>query len=59
MAIREVLNLISSDRYTNYGSQKAHQISENPQAALLFYWGPLNRQVPLNFRHILFTSHDD
>ncbi|XP_047974230.1 pyridoxine/pyridoxamine 5'-phosphate oxidase 1, chloroplastic-like [Salvia hispanica] len=31
--------------YTNYGSQKAHQISENPQAALLFYWGPLNRQV--------------
>ncbi|XP_047946642.1 pyridoxine/pyridoxamine 5'-phosphate oxidase 1, chloroplastic-like [Salvia hispanica] len=31
--------------YTNYESQKAQQISENPQAALLFYWGALNRQV--------------
>ncbi|KAK4394602.1 Pyridoxine/pyridoxamine 5'-phosphate oxidase 1, chloroplastic, partial [Sesamum angolense] len=31
--------------YTNYESQKAHQISENPQAALLFYWDTLNRQV--------------
>ncbi|KAH6756993.1 pyridoxin 5'-phosphate oxidase [Perilla frutescens var. hirtella] len=31
--------------YTNYESQKAHQISENPQAALLFYWNDLNRQV--------------
>ncbi|KAL1541538.1 Pyridoxine/pyridoxamine 5'-phosphate oxidase 1, chloroplastic [Salvia divinorum] len=31
--------------YTNYESQKTHQISENPQAALLFYWGGLNRQV--------------
>ncbi|XP_027123242.1 pyridoxine/pyridoxamine 5'-phosphate oxidase 1, chloroplastic isoform X1 [Coffea arabica] len=31
--------------YTNYGSRKAHQISENPHAALLFYWDALNRQV--------------
>ncbi|KAL0355987.1 UNVERIFIED_CONTAM: Pyridoxine/pyridoxamine 5'-phosphate oxidase 1, chloroplastic [Sesamum radiatum] len=31
--------------YTNYESRKAHQISENPQAALLFYWDALNRQV--------------
>lgn len=31
--------------YTNYGSQKAHQLSENPQASLLFYWDGLNRQV--------------
>ncbi|GER38539.1 pyridoxine/pyridoxamine 5'-phosphate oxidase [Striga asiatica] len=31
--------------YTNYGSRKAHQLSENPQAALLFYWDALNRQV--------------
>ncbi|KAL8457675.1 hypothetical protein ACS0TY_035517 [Phlomoides rotata] len=31
--------------YTNYGSQKARQLSENPQAALLFYWDGLNRQV--------------
>ncbi|XP_068641590.1 pyridoxine/pyridoxamine 5'-phosphate oxidase 1, chloroplastic isoform X2 [Aristolochia californica] len=31
--------------YTNYESRKGHQISENPQAALLFYWDALNRQV--------------
>ncbi|XP_022883640.1 pyridoxine/pyridoxamine 5'-phosphate oxidase 1, chloroplastic-like [Olea europaea var. sylvestris] len=31
--------------YTNYESQKAQQISENPSAALLFYWDGLNRQV--------------
>ncbi|KAL3512955.1 hypothetical protein ACH5RR_025672, partial [Cinchona calisaya] len=31
--------------YTNYGSRKARQISENPHAALLFYWDALNRQV--------------
>ncbi|KAL3639517.1 Pyridoxine/pyridoxamine 5'-phosphate oxidase 1, chloroplastic [Castilleja foliolosa] len=31
--------------YTNYESQKAHQLSENPQAAILFYWDALNRQV--------------
>ncbi|KAL7098614.1 hypothetical protein ACP275_09G028700 [Erythranthe tilingii] len=31
--------------YTNYESQKARQISENPQAALLFHWDALNRQV--------------
>ncbi|KAL3640659.1 hypothetical protein CASFOL_015627 [Castilleja foliolosa] len=31
--------------YTNYESQKAHQLSENPRAALLFYWDALNRQV--------------
>jgi pyridoxine/pyridoxamine 5'-phosphate oxidase len=32
-------------RYTNYGSQKAHDLSENPNAALLFYWNEMNRQV--------------
>ncbi|CAI0447945.1 unnamed protein product [Linum tenue] len=31
--------------YTNYESQKAHQLSENPRASLLFYWDGLNRQV--------------
>ncbi|XP_073035486.1 pyridoxine/pyridoxamine 5'-phosphate oxidase 1, chloroplastic-like [Primulina eburnea] len=31
--------------YTNYESRKAHQLSENPHAALLFYWDALNRQV--------------
>ncbi|HTN33101.1 MAG TPA: pyridoxamine 5'-phosphate oxidase [Marinobacter sp.] len=31
--------------YTNYNSRKAHEISENPQVALLFPWIGLNRQV--------------
>lgn len=31
--------------YTNYGSRKAHELSANPQAALLFPWLGLNRQV--------------
>lgn len=31
--------------FTNYESRKAYEISENPRAALLFYWDGLNRQV--------------
>ncbi|XP_059631277.1 pyridoxine/pyridoxamine 5'-phosphate oxidase 1, chloroplastic [Cornus florida] len=31
--------------YTNYGSRKAQEISENPHASLIFYWDGLNRQV--------------
>ncbi|MEC7815570.1 MAG: pyridoxamine 5'-phosphate oxidase [Pseudomonadota bacterium] len=31
--------------YTNYGSRKAREIEQNPRAALLFPWIPLNRQV--------------
>ncbi len=31
--------------YTNYGSRKAREIDENPQAALLFPWIGLNRQL--------------
>lgn len=40
-----ILTSDSLSRYTNYESQKAQQISENPSAALLFYWDGLNRQV--------------
>jgi pyridoxamine 5'-phosphate oxidase len=32
--------------FTNYGSRKARQISENPHVALLFYWEP-HRQVKI------------
>lgn len=31
--------------YTNYKSRKAKELEENPNAALCFYWAPLERQV--------------
>ncbi|MEX1020719.1 MAG: pyridoxamine 5'-phosphate oxidase [Litorilinea sp.] len=31
--------------YTNYTSRKARELAENPWATLLFWWGPLERQV--------------
>lgn len=31
--------------YTNYEGRKARDLEENPRAALLFYWGDLERQV--------------
>ena len=31
--------------YTNYDGRKSHDLDANPQAALLFYWEPLGRQV--------------
>lgn len=31
--------------FTNYGSKKAKDLTENPQAALLLFWEPLERQI--------------
>jgi pyridoxamine 5'-phosphate oxidase len=31
--------------FTNYGSRKGAELGANPQAALLFHWEPLGRQV--------------
>lgn len=31
--------------YTNYNSQKGQELTANPQAALVFLWGELERQV--------------
>jgi len=31
--------------YTNYASQKGHELAENAQACLLFYWREFDRQV--------------
>lgn len=36
--------------FTNYTSRKAADIAKNPQAALLFYWMPLERQVRIEGR---------
>lgn len=36
--------------YTNYQSQKAQQIGENPQVALLLFWKELERQVEITGR---------
>lgn len=31
--------------YTNYGSRKSHELTENSHVALLFHWGVLQRQI--------------
>jgi len=36
--------------YTNYESQKGQQLRDNPQAALLFFWSELERQVRIEGR---------
>lgn len=36
--------------YTNYRSPKAKELEENPQAALVFYWTQLDRQVRVEGR---------
>ena len=36
--------------YTNYRSSKAQELEENPQAALVFYWTQLDRQVRVEGR---------
>lgn len=36
--------------YTNLESHKSHDLSENPNAALVFYWAPLGRQVRVEGR---------
>jgi pyridoxamine 5'-phosphate oxidase len=36
--------------YTHYVSRKGRELEANPQAALLFYWDPLGRQVRVEGR---------
>lgn len=36
--------------FTNYGSAKAKNLSQNPYAALLLFWEPLERQVRITGR---------
>ena len=34
--------------FTNYQSQKGRELTENPRAALVFFWAPLERQIRIN-----------
>lgn len=36
--------------FTNYNSQKARELTANPRAALVLYWGKLGRQVRITGR---------
>ncbi len=36
--------------YSNYESQKGTELSQNPHAALVFWWAPLERQVRIEGR---------
>ncbi|MFZ4774895.1 MAG: pyridoxamine 5'-phosphate oxidase [Terrimicrobiaceae bacterium] len=51
VSCRTVLLKAYDDRgfvfFTNYGSRKARQIAENPQASILFPWVSLARQVEI------------
>jgi pyridoxamine 5'-phosphate oxidase len=38
------------DFYTNYEGRKGRELAENPRAALVFYWGELERQVRVEGR---------
>jgi pyridoxamine 5'-phosphate oxidase len=42
--------------YTNYRSAKAKELEENPQAALVFYWLGLDRQVRVEGRVELVSA---
>ena len=44
--------------FSNYESLKGRQLSENPEAALVFYWGGLGRQVRVE-GHVERTSQSE
>ena len=44
--------------YTNEGSLKGEQLRENPQAALLFHWKSLRRQVRIEGNVERVSDHD-
>lgn len=44
--------------YTNYESQKGRQLTDNPQAALVFLWDKLERQVRIEGRVEKLTSEE-
>jgi pyridoxamine 5'-phosphate oxidase len=44
--------------FTNYESQKGRELAENPNAALVFYWVKLDRQVRISGR-VTKTSREE
>lgn len=44
--------------YTNYNSGKGHDLEANPQAALLFFWAPLERQVRVEGAVVKVTAEE-
>jgi len=44
--------------YTNYASRKGMQLSENPQAALVFHWPHLHRQVRIEGNVKIITREE-
>lgn len=42
--------------YTNYGSQKAKQLAQNPNVSLQFLWLPLERQVKIRGRAVKLSQ---
>ncbi len=36
--------------FTNYNSRKGHELTDNPQAALCFYWSSLDEQIRIEGR---------
>jgi pyridoxamine 5'-phosphate oxidase len=44
--------------FTNYNSRKAKQIHDNPRAALVFWWHPLQRQVRIEGAVVRTTEEE-
>lgn len=44
--------------FTNYESRKAHELEDNPRAAMLFYWSTLTRQVRVEGKVERLAAHE-
>jgi pyridoxamine 5'-phosphate oxidase len=44
--------------YTNYDSRKGKELAQNPHAALVFFWQPLERQIRITGRVTKVTAEE-
>jgi pyridoxamine 5'-phosphate oxidase len=44
--------------FTNYESEKGRELAANPLCSLLFYWGPLERQIRIDGRTELLEAEE-